>query len=71
MSRLGWEGWSTWGSFLVTACLQGMLLAMGVYYEVEGKKKQAAEVSSGEDSEDEDTRNDDTIDDAEERAPLL
>jgi uncharacterized protein with PQ loop repeat len=31
--RLGWEGWSTWGIFLLTATMQGMLLAMALYYE--------------------------------------
>ena len=31
--RLGAEGWSTWGIYVVTALLQGTLLAMGVYFE--------------------------------------
>lgn len=31
--RLGIEGWSTWGVYLVTALLQGTLLSMGVYFE--------------------------------------
>ncbi len=33
-ARLGIEGWSTWGVFLVTGCLQGCLLGMGIYFEV-------------------------------------
>jgi len=36
-ARLGVEGWSTWGVFLVTGCLQGCLLAMGIYFEVKNK----------------------------------
>ncbi|KAF6812361.1 pq loop repeat protein [Colletotrichum musicola] len=32
-ARLGWEGWSTWGIFLLTATMQGVLLCMAVYYE--------------------------------------
>ncbi|RKF61034.1 Uncharacterized protein C4C5.03 [Erysiphe neolycopersici] len=32
--RLGTDGWSTWGVFLMTGCLQGSLLVMGVYYEL-------------------------------------
>ncbi|EXF86364.1 ATP synthase F0 [Colletotrichum fioriniae PJ7] len=32
-ARLGWEGWSTWGVFVLTASIQGVLLAMAIYYE--------------------------------------
>ncbi|ROT42999.1 hypothetical protein SODALDRAFT_28191 [Sodiomyces alkalinus F11] len=32
--RLGAEGWSTWGIYLLTASMQGVLLAMAIYYEV-------------------------------------
>lgn len=30
--RLGWAGWSTWGIFLLTAIMQGILLGMALYY---------------------------------------
>ncbi|KAF3767613.1 hypothetical protein M406DRAFT_253504 [Cryphonectria parasitica EP155] len=30
--RLGWAGWSTWGIFLLTAIMQGILLFMALYY---------------------------------------
>ncbi|CAD6504726.1 BgTH12-00231 [Blumeria graminis f. sp. triticale] len=33
-SRLGINGWSTWGIFLVTGFLQGSLLVMGIYFEL-------------------------------------
>ncbi len=33
--RLGWGGWSSWGIFLLTAVMQGILLSMAVYYEVQ------------------------------------
>lgn len=30
--RLGWAGWSTWGIFLLTGLMQGILLGMALYY---------------------------------------
>lgn len=30
--RLGWAGWSTWGIFLLSALMQGILLSMALYY---------------------------------------
>lgn len=66
MARLGWEGWSTWGSFLVTACLQGSLLVMAIYYEVGRSRKTAEESASEDDSQTDDNRND-----LGEREPLL
>jgi hypothetical protein len=43
-ARLGIEGWSTWGVFLVTGCLQGCLLAMGISFEVRARMaKQSTE----------------------------
>lgn len=38
-ARLGKEGWSTWGVYVVTACLQGSLLIMAVYFEYFGPKR--------------------------------
>jgi hypothetical protein len=38
-ARLGMEGWSSWGVYVVTALLQGTLLAMGVYFEYINPKK--------------------------------
>ncbi|TDZ22917.1 Uncharacterized protein Cob_v004301 [Colletotrichum orbiculare MAFF 240422] len=32
-ARLGWEGWSTWGVFVLTALMQGILLFMAIFYE--------------------------------------
>ncbi|KAK4448471.1 hypothetical protein QBC34DRAFT_407476 [Podospora aff. communis PSN243] len=32
-ARLGWAGWSSWGIFVLTASMQGILLAMAIYYE--------------------------------------
>lgn len=39
-ARLGPEGWSTWGIFIVTGCLQGCLLGLGIYFEIEARKQQ-------------------------------
>jgi hypothetical protein len=37
-ARLGPTGWSTWGMFVVTGCLQGTLLGMGIFFEVKTRK---------------------------------
>ncbi|RAO64760.1 uncharacterized protein BHQ10_000772 [Talaromyces amestolkiae] len=36
--RLGAEGWSAWGVYVITALLQGTLLVMGIYFEYLGQK---------------------------------
>ncbi|PYH41390.1 PQ-loop repeat-containing protein [Aspergillus saccharolyticus JOP 1030-1] len=38
-ARLGRAGWSTWGVLIVTACLQGTLLGLGVWFEFLGPEK--------------------------------
>lgn len=38
-ARLGSEGWSTWGVLIVTACLQGTLLILGIFFEHLGPNK--------------------------------
>ncbi len=43
-ARLGWGGWSSWGIFLLTAIMQGILLSMGVWFEL--KKKSPPAVAS-------------------------
>ena len=37
-ARLGVAGWSTWGIYLVTGCLQGSLLTMGVWFEIRNRR---------------------------------
>lgn len=32
-ARLGWEGWSSWGVYVLTAVMQGILLVMAIKYE--------------------------------------
>ncbi len=50
-ARFGWEGWSTWGIFLVTGVLQGILLVMAVGFEVrEWRKMKAGGNEEGEDT---------------------
>jgi len=36
-ARFGIKGWSAWGIYLITGCLQGCLLAMGIAFEVKAK----------------------------------
>jgi uncharacterized protein with PQ loop repeat len=38
-ARLGIDGWSAWGIYMVTGCLQGSLLGMAIHYELEERKK--------------------------------
>ncbi|QSS52607.1 PQ loop repeat protein [Histoplasma capsulatum var. duboisii H88] len=44
-ARLGTEGWSTWGVYVVTALLQGTLLIMGIYFEYINPSKAETDVS--------------------------
>ena len=32
-ARLGWHGWSSWGVYVLTAVMQGILLVMAIRYE--------------------------------------
>ncbi len=36
-ARLGWGGWSSWGIFLMTATMQGFLLYLAIYYEIQAR----------------------------------
>lgn len=45
-ARFGWEGWSTWGIYLVTGILQGCLLCMGITFEIRARsRRQRTEVA--------------------------
>ena len=62
-ARFGWEGWSTWGIYLVTGVLQGCLLAMGITFEIRERRKRKAQGEArersrvaSEDDDDERTR---------------
>lgn len=46
-SRLGVEGWSAWGLYLVTGCLQGGLLSMGIYFEVRKRREKRSTRPNG------------------------
>ncbi|KAK3352652.1 hypothetical protein B0T25DRAFT_478322 [Lasiosphaeria hispida] len=36
-ARLGWAGWSSWGIFILTATMQGLLLSMAIYFEIQAR----------------------------------
>lgn len=38
-AREGLKGWSIWGVLVVTACLQGTLLTMAIYFEYFGPNR--------------------------------
>ncbi|KAG5936039.1 hypothetical protein E4U53_000297 [Claviceps sorghi] len=44
-ARLGPEGWSTWAIYLLTALLQGFVLVLGVYYEVQARREEGRSLS--------------------------
>lgn len=48
--RLGVEGWSAWGVYVVTALLQGTLLVMGIYFEYLGPDKDVIDHPFGSDT---------------------
>ena len=52
--RLGWAGWSAWGIYLITATMQGILLIMGIIFEIKHKRKGGAASSEDEDVADDD-----------------
>ena len=37
-ARLGWDGWSAWGIYLITATMQGVLLVMGIIFELQHRR---------------------------------
>ncbi|EXJ92340.1 hypothetical protein A1O3_00890 [Capronia epimyces CBS 606.96] len=45
-ARLGSEGWSAWGVYVVTGCLQGTLLVMGSYFEIMHHKRERKELQA-------------------------
>jgi hypothetical protein len=49
-ARFGWEGWSTWGIYLVTGVLQGCLLVMGITFEVRKWEKRKQQGEGGEEN---------------------
>lgn len=46
-ARLGWEGWSTWVIYLITASMQGSVLIMGVYYEYTARRREGYASANG------------------------
>ena len=43
-ARLGPSGWSAWGVYCVTGCLQGTLLVMGSYFEITNRRRENQEL---------------------------
>ena len=44
-ARLGPDGWSAWGIYCVTGCLQGSLLVMAIYFEIQNRQRQKVKQS--------------------------
>ena len=47
-AREGLKGWSIWGVIVVTACLQGVLLAMTIYFEYFSPKSKQKDLDEDE-----------------------
>ncbi|KAK7556799.1 PQ loop repeat protein-like protein [Phyllosticta paracitricarpa] len=45
--RLGASGWSAWGVYIVTGCLQGILLGMGIWFWYRDRKEQKGATGNG------------------------
>jgi len=76
--RVGMEGWSAWGVYVVTGVLQGTLLVMGVVYELRWKRKEREDLkgridaaTQGQVQEGEGNGNVDVDVDDSERTPLI
>ncbi|OCL14134.1 PQ loop repeat protein-like protein, partial [Glonium stellatum] len=46
-ARLGPEGWSAWGLYCVTGCLQGVLLCMGISFWLRDRRQASHESEGG------------------------
>ena len=46
-ARLGWQGWSSWGVYVLTAVMQGILLVMAIRYEWPSAEERAARRANG------------------------
>jgi len=46
-ARLGPDGWSTWAIYLLTALMQGCVLFLGVYYEIQARREAGRSLSRG------------------------
>lgn len=44
--RLGTAGWSLWGIYLVTGCLQGSVLGMCIYFELRERRRKKGKKGS-------------------------
>lgn len=69
--RLGAGGWSAWGVYLVTGCLQGVLLGMAIGFELRDRKRAAGERNGESTDTAAGNGNGNAGDDVHERTPLL
>jgi hypothetical protein len=53
-ARLGPEGWSAWGVYVITGVLQGCLLAMGISFELRDRRLRKAQEEDEHDTQDPD-----------------
>ncbi|KAH8173425.1 PQ loop repeat domain-containing protein [Sarocladium implicatum] len=48
--RLGWDGWSTWGIYILTAAMQGAVLYLGIYYELAARRERQQQLDASSES---------------------
>ncbi|KAI9709525.1 MAG: hypothetical protein M1820_003285 [Bogoriella megaspora] len=46
-ARVGWEGWSAWAVYVFTGMLQGILLGMGIAFELRDYRKRREDQTNG------------------------
>ncbi|MCJ1398408.1 hypothetical protein MMC11_001606 [Xylographa trunciseda] len=70
-ARVGWQGWSTWFIYVVTGILQGIVLGLGIYFELRNRKRRKEDESGGSLSEGDDAIHEDEVPTPSEATPLL
>ncbi|KAF7512234.1 hypothetical protein GJ744_002396 [Endocarpon pusillum] len=70
-ARLGPEGWSTWGVYVVTGCFQGTLLIMGLYFKLKDRRRRTAEEDDASQKSADHANGNPQSNDSSEQTPLL
>ena len=70
-ARLGPEGWSTWGVYVVTGCFQGTLLIMGLYFKLKDRRRRKVEGDDASNKSADDVNGNPQSNGSSEQTPLL
>ncbi|MCJ1292311.1 hypothetical protein MMC34_003861 [Xylographa carneopallida] len=70
-ARVGWQGWSTWFIYVVTGILQGIVLGLGIFFELRNRKRRKEDESGGSLSGEDDAAREEEASAPSEATPLL